>query len=48
MKKHTLSVHEGNKAFECETYDKSFSKKANVKEHIPSIHEGIKLFKIVR
>ena len=25
-----------------------FSKKANMKEHIPSIHEGIKSFKIVR
>ena len=48
MKKHMLSIHEGNKAFECETCDKSFSKKANMKEHIPSIHEGIKSFKIVR
>ena len=43
-----LSIHEGNKALECETCDKSFSKKANMKEHIPSIHEGIKSFKIVR
>ena len=43
-----LSIHEGNKAFECETCDKSFSKKANMKEHIPSIHEGMKSFKIVR
>ena len=31
-----LSIHEGNKAFECETCDKSFFlKKSNMKEHIP-------------
>ena len=33
-----LSIHEGNKAFECETCDKSFSKKANMKEHISTIN----------
>ena len=48
MKKHMLSIHEGNKAFKCETCDNGFSKKANMNEHIPSIHEGKKSFKIVR
>ena len=28
MKRHMLSIHEGNEAFECETCDKSFSKKS--------------------
>ena len=39
------SIHEGKKAFKCESCDYSCSQKNSLKQHFLSVHEGIKPFK---
>ena len=45
LKRHILSVHEGNKPFKCDICDYSCSQKSSMNQHVLSVHEGNKLFK---
>ena len=42
LKKHNNTVHEGHKAYDCNTCGKSFTTLGNLKKHIHIVHEGHK------
>ena len=42
---HEKSVHENQKDFKCNSCDKKFSIKGNLKRHIEIVHENVKSFK---
>ena len=44
LKRHTVSVDEGRKPFQCVICDYSCSEKSSLKSHIESVHEGRKPF----
>ena len=42
MKKHILSVYEGNKPLKCCICNKGFTSDKDLKQHVTSVHEGKK------
>ena len=45
MKKHVVSVHEGNKPFKCDVCEYTSPQTVDFKKHVASVHEGKKPFK---
>ena len=45
LEEHISTVHEGKKAFECESCDKSFSHKQTLKEHDNRVHLNVYPYK---
>ena len=43
IKRHIISVHEGNKPFRCSICGYKFSQKWVLKKHMVSVHEKLKI-----
>ena len=42
MENHVLAVHEKLKPYKCDTCEKSFARKGDLKAHIRDIHQKLK------